>query len=49
MIPTPSNIPELTQNVKEGTALDVLKRDPVVEGLICVISTVELCKLSGGS
>jgi hypothetical protein len=29
---------------KEGTALDVLKRDPVVEGLICVISTVELCK-----
>ncbi|NLF47878.1 MAG: hypothetical protein GX578_06085 [Clostridiales bacterium] len=29
---------------KEETALDVLKRDPVEEGLICIISTVELCK-----
>jgi len=29
---------------KESTALDILKRDPVENGLICVLSTVELCK-----
>ena len=29
---------------KEGTALDVLKREPVEEGLICILSTVEVCK-----
>lgn len=29
---------------KESTALDILKKDPVEEGLICVLSTVELCK-----
>jgi len=29
---------------KEGTALEILKQDPVEEGLICIISTVELCK-----
>ena len=29
---------------KEGTALGILKQDPVKEGLICVVSTVELCK-----
>lgn len=28
---------------KEGTALDVLKKDPVDEGLICILSTVEMC------
>lgn len=27
---------------KEGTAQDVLKRDPVKEGLICVVSTLEM-------
>jgi hypothetical protein len=27
---------------KEGTAQDVLKRDPVAEGLICVLSTLEI-------
>lgn len=27
---------------KEGTAQDVLKRDPVEEGLICVLSTLEM-------
>jgi hypothetical protein len=27
---------------KEGTAQDVLKRDPVSEGLICVLSTLEM-------
>ena len=27
---------------KEGTAQDALKRDPVVEGLICVVSTLEM-------
>jgi len=27
---------------KEGTAQDVLKRDPVEEGLICVVSTLEM-------
>lgn len=29
---------------KEGTALDILKQNPVEEGLICILSTVELCK-----
>jgi len=29
---------------KEDTALDTLKRDPVEEGLICILSTVEVCK-----
>ncbi|GAB6275297.1 MAG: hypothetical protein STSR0004_21620 [Peptococcaceae bacterium] len=29
---------------KESTALDILKRDPVENGLICVLSTVELGK-----
>jgi hypothetical protein len=29
---------------KENTAKDILEKDPVSEGLICVISTVELCK-----
>ena len=28
---------------KEGTAQEVLKKDPVQEGLICVLATVELC------
>lgn len=28
---------------KEETALDVLKKDPVDEGLICILSTVEMC------
>lgn len=27
---------------KEGTAQDILKRDPVCEGLICVLSTLEM-------
>ena len=27
---------------KEGTAQDVLKREPVEEGLICVISVLEM-------
>jgi hypothetical protein len=29
---------------KEHTAMDILKRYPVEEGLICILSTVELCK-----
>lgn len=29
---------------KEGTALEYLKENPVETGLICVLSTVELCK-----
>ena len=28
---------------KEGTALEVLKKDSVEEGLICIVSTVEMC------
>lgn len=28
---------------KEGTAQEVLKKDPVTEGLICIIAIVELC------
>ncbi|KJS00174.1 MAG: hypothetical protein VR68_07625 [Peptococcaceae bacterium BRH_c4a] len=28
---------------KEGTAQEILKKDPVKEGLICVLATVELC------
>jgi len=29
---------------KEGTAMDIQKRDPVEEGLICILSTLEVCK-----
>ncbi|MCL6592322.1 MAG: hypothetical protein K6U80_20555 [Firmicutes bacterium] len=29
---------------KEETAMDILKKESIEEGLICVISTVELCK-----
>lgn len=29
---------------KEDTAMDTRKRDPVEEGLICILSTVEVCK-----
>ena len=29
---------------KEQTALDILKNDPVTEGLICILSAVECCQ-----
>ena len=33
----------LSKTSKEDTALKVLKQSPIQEGLICAISTVELC------